>query len=96
MHLVKGDEVLQTTDLVRGAAVPAALATACAWCALLVVARAVDVARLRSDPWYVAADIPVLQVSALVLGVLWLPGLLRLRNRERDIRVVRRAPQPGV
>ncbi len=83
-------------DLVRGASVPAALATACAWCALLIVAHAVDVARLRSDPWYVAADIRVLQIGALMLGFLWLPGLLRLRNRERDSRVMRRTPQPGV
>jgi hypothetical protein len=82
-------------DLVRGAPVTAAAAMAAAWMLLGSAAAAVDRARLQSEAWYVTANTGLLQAVAIGIGILWLPGLFRLRERERDTRVVRRAPTTG-
>ena len=82
-------------DLVRGAPLAAVLAVTAAWIAIGAAAAAVDGARLRSEVWYVTANVRLLQAAAVGMGMLWLPGLLRLRGRERDARITRRAPGTG-
>jgi hypothetical protein len=75
-------------DLVRGAPLAALAGTALGWTALLGVAAAVDAARLRVAPWYAGVDAPILQFGLVLFGLAWLPGLVRLRRRDR----VRRGP----
>jgi hypothetical protein len=85
-----------SADLVRGAPVAATFAIAAAWIMLGVAALGIEIARLRSEAWYVATDARLLQAAATAVGILWLPGLFRLRARERNVSiVVRRAPQTG-
>lgn len=82
-------------DLVRGAPVAAVFAVAAAWVLLGTAAATVESARLHSEAWYVTANARLLQAAGVCVGILWLPGLLRLRGRERDARVVRRTPATG-
>jgi hypothetical protein len=84
-------------DLVRGTPAAALVAVLCTWFAILIAWQAVDAARLRFDPWWAGGDLRALQAAAIVVGLLWLPGLWRLRARElqvrgnRQVRSVRRA-----
>ncbi len=73
----------------------AVFAVAAAWITFGTAAAVVDSARLHSEVWYVTADTRLLQAASIGMGALWLPGLFRLRGRERDARIARRAPATG-
>jgi len=83
-------------DLVRGAHASAFLGVGAGCAALLVAHAVVAAARLQSAPWMLAADAALLRAAAVTLGLVWLPGLLRLRHRDGDtVRVVSRPTAPG-
>jgi hypothetical protein len=73
-------------ELVRGAPFAALAAALVGWSALFAVFAAVDAARLRVAPWYAGIDTLLLQVAFAVFGLAWLPGLVRLRRRDRSRR----------
>jgi tetratricopeptide (TPR) repeat protein len=78
-------------DLVRGTPVAALVAVTCTWIAILAAHAVIDTARVRAIPWWVAADLRALVAAIVAVGLLWLPGLLRLRERELETRVAGRA-----
>jgi tetratricopeptide (TPR) repeat protein len=73
-------------DLVRGTPAAALVAITAACGAILLAHAAIDAARIRVAPWWVGADLPILQAATILVGLLWLPGLLRLRERELEAR----------
>ena len=70
----------------------AVFAVAAAWMLLGTAAATVESARLHSEAWYVTTNARLVQAAAVCVGLLWLPGVFRLRGRERDAHVVRRTP----
>ena len=83
-------------DLVRGAHVTAFLGVGAGCAAILVMQAVVAAARLQASPWTLAADGGMLRAAGMTLGFVWLPGLLRLRNRDRSVvRVTSRPAAPG-
>jgi tetratricopeptide (TPR) repeat protein len=81
-------------DVVRGAPFAALAAALVAWAALLGLHAAIEAARLQSPAWPAGLDAAALRGAAVLVGLAWLPGLVRLRVHERRPSA-RRAVQPA-
>jgi tetratricopeptide (TPR) repeat protein len=82
-------------DLARESVVTATLTVAGAWAALLVATALFHAAAWRAGSSGAGAEAWMLRLVLLVLGLLWLPGLFRLRQRDRRPRPVVRAASAG-
>ncbi|MFQ5600330.1 MAG: hypothetical protein ACE5G2_07225 [Candidatus Krumholzibacteriia bacterium] len=70
-------------DLVCGAPRAAAFAALVAWGAVLAVIAVVRAAEQPALPWYATVDVDALRLAAVVFGLAYLPGLLKLRRARR-------------
>jgi hypothetical protein len=82
-------------DVAREAPIAATFTVAAACAAILLCTALVDSARWTAGSWFAGIDSDLLRLPLVTVCCLWLPGLMRLRQRDRRLRALARPAYSG-